>query len=396
MRASVSAAAARVIGGARRRPARRSSAAIRVAAGLDRARASPRSSSRKRRRARRPRPGACGPARGSRTGASRPPRAAAGSKASASAARGERVLALRRLDHRPVERRQRLGRAAACSPAIRSSRRAAWRSWARPPSEPCEQRGDRRQLVAEPRARLHVGAQAGERRPPRPARGRAGPARRPHARAIRGRARRFRDRVARLGERRPRPRARRARPRSAAARVDPAEGVEQGAVAARVEQAAIVMLAVNLDEQRAELAQQAGRDRLVVDEGAAAAVGLDDAADDERLARLAVQPVLGEQRAAPDGPAGSSKATLTTACAWPGADQAAVGARAERQAERVEQDRFARPGLAGQHAEARPEFEVERSRSARRRGSRGRSAWESSPGHRLLYVNPRSRDSRRS
>ena len=46
-------------------------------------------------------------------------------------------------------------------------------------------------------------------------------------------------------------------------------------MAARIEQAAIVMLAVNLDEQGAELAQQAGRDRLVVDEGAAAAVGLD-------------------------------------------------------------------------------------------------------------------------
>ena len=66
-------------------------------------------------------------------------------------------------------------------------------------------------------------------------------------------------------------------------------------MAARVEQAAIVMLAVDLDQHGAELAQQAGRDRLVVDEGAAAAVGLDDAADDQRLARLVRQPVLVEQ-----------------------------------------------------------------------------------------------------
>ena len=66
-------------------------------------------------------------------------------------------------------------------------------------------------------------------------------------------------------------------------------------MAARVEQAAIVMLAVDFDEGRAKLAQQPGRDRLIVDEGAAAAVGLDDAADDERLAGLARQPVFVEQ-----------------------------------------------------------------------------------------------------
>ena len=66
-------------------------------------------------------------------------------------------------------------------------------------------------------------------------------------------------------------------------------------MAAGVEQAAIVMLAVDLDQQRAELAQQRDRSRLVVDERAAAAVGADDSADDERLARLARQAVLGEQ-----------------------------------------------------------------------------------------------------
>ena len=141
--------------------------------------------------------------------------------------------------------------------------------------------------------------------------------------------------------------------------VDPAIGVEQGAVAARVEQAAIVMLAVDLDQQRAELAQQAGRDRLIVDEGAAAAVGLGDAADDERLAGLAVEPVLGEQ--GQGGMIGRQlEGDADHRLRLAGADQPAVGPHAEREAERVEQDRFARPGLAGQHAEARPELEVER------------------------------------
>ena len=41
------------------------------------------------------------------------------------------------------------------------------------------------------------------------------------------------------------------------------------------------------------------------------------------------------------------------------ADQPAVGARAQRQAERVEQDRLAGAGLAGQHAKARLELELE-------------------------------------
>ena len=77
--------------------------------------------------------------------------------------------------------------------------------------------------------------------------------------------------------------------------VDPAERVEQGAVAARIEQAAIVMLAVDLDEQGAELADQGDRGGLVVDQGPAAAVGADDPADDERLARLALEAVVAEQ-----------------------------------------------------------------------------------------------------
>jgi hypothetical protein len=40
-------------------------------------------------------------------------------------------------------------------------------------------------------------------------------------------------------------------------------------------------------------------------------------------------------------------------------DEAAVGARAQRQAERVEKDRLAGAGLAGENAEAGAEFEVE-------------------------------------
>ena len=70
-------------------------------------------------------------------------------------------------------------------------------------------------------------------------------------------------------------------------------------------------------------------------------------------------PCSREQRDGPGGPAGSSISADTAAASWPAADQPGVGARAERQAERVEQDRFAGAGLAGEHAEARLELELE-------------------------------------
>ena len=64
---------------------------------------------------------------------------------------------------------------------------------------------------------------------------------------------------------------------------------------ARIEQPAIVMLAVNLDEECAQLAEHRRRGRLVVDESAAATVGLDDPPDDERLAGFGLQPIFLKQ-----------------------------------------------------------------------------------------------------
>ena len=141
--------------------------------------------------------------------------------------------------------------------------------------------------------------------------------------------------------------------------VEPAEAVEQGAVAARIDQPAIVMLAVDLDQPPAQFAQKSGRGGLVVDEGAAAAVGLDDAADHQRLAGLGLEAVLGDQR---EGGmiAGQFEACRDHRLGRAVAHQPAIGARAERQAERIEQDRFSRPGLAGQHAQAVAEIQIER------------------------------------
>jgi hypothetical protein len=57
------------------------------------------------------------------------------------------------------------------------------------------------------------------------------------------------------------------------------------------------MLPVYLHQHRSKLAQQAGRGGLVVDKRAAAAVRLNHASDDERLAGLGVQAALGERDA---------------------------------------------------------------------------------------------------
>jgi hypothetical protein len=142
--------------------------------------------------------------------------------------------------------------------------------------------------------------------------------------------------------------------------VDPRETVEQRAVAGSGEQPAIIVLAVDLDQMRAEFAQQRGRGGGAVDEGTAAAIRLDDAAHDQRLARLDVEAVVGEQRRDRSvrmrGVEGGGDDRLRGALPH----QPGIAARAQRQPERIEQDRLARTGLAGQHAETFVEIEVER------------------------------------
>ena len=358
-RAAVSASAAASIGGARRPRPRASSAAspsspASIASSL-RAQA-PRAAP----AARRARPGACGRARGARTAASRPPRAgpdrrpaprrrapsassasaasitARSSAASASASSGM-------LAGDPVEPPRRLAelgeaafRALRAAPRSRRARRRA----ARPSASSARSAGERLLLARLGREPVELGDRMFE----------------PVAVARGG----LQRRRARRGERAPRPRASRCQARSAAPRVDPAEGVEQGAVAARVEQAAIVMLAVDLDEQRRRARAAA------------------PAETGWSLTKARLPPSALTMRRMTSGSPGSPARPFSSSSAergmvggelegdadrrlrLAGAHQAAVGARAEREAERVEQDRLAGAGLAGQHAEARPEFEVER------------------------------------
>ena len=138
-------------------------------------------------------------------------------------------------------------------------------------------------------------------------------------------------------------------------RPQPAERVEQQAMLAGVEQAGLRELAVHLDQQIAKLAQEPGADRDVVDEGAAAAVGVQRAAQDQLVGRHVV---LGQELegrvVACHLELGADRPLLR-----PGADERALGAAAQRQTQGVEQDRLAGPGLAGERGEPLSQIELE-------------------------------------
>ena len=129
--------------------------------------------------------------------------------------------------------------------------------------------------------------------------------------------------------------------------IAPPEYIEQRPVSARIEEPPVIMLPVNFDQQRADIAQQRGRTGLVVDKRLAAAIGLNRSPDNERLARVDVDIVIGKQR--------HHVRWRIEACGHlrlgrPAAHQTAIGPRPQRQPQRIEQYRFARPGLPGQHA----------------------------------------------
>jgi hypothetical protein len=129
--------------------------------------------------------------------------------------------------------------------------------------------------------------------------------------------------------------------------LEPAIGVEQAAMGAGIDQGAGVVLPMDLDQRGAERLQRLDADRLVVDEGAGAAVGELHAAQDHRL----IHGDVGQQRARRMFRR-QFKHRGDLALLGALAHQGGVTAGAQRQREGVEQDRLAGPGLAGQHGKA--------------------------------------------
>ncbi len=136
--------------------------------------------------------------------------------------------------------------------------------------------------------------------------------------------------------------------------------VEQRAVRRRVQETALLALALDLDEAVAELAQQADARRLVIDKGAALAVGRDHAAQQNRAGEIGRHRQAGRAQdrrgrmVGLDDELGGDRGLLGA-----GAHQRRIGAPPERQPERIQENRFARSGLAGKHAQPRPEGQAE-------------------------------------
>ncbi len=135
-----------------------------------------------------------------------------------------------------------------------------------------------------------------------------------------------------------------------------AVGVDQRAVFCGVEQRAFVVLAVDFHQVRGERAQRLGADALVVDVRAGAAVGHLNAPEDQFALESDVlfserrgDPVIRRQF--------EHGADLALRLAVP--HQRPVPARAERQRKRVEQDRFARAGLAGEDRQAAGKLQIQ-------------------------------------
>ena len=138
--------------------------------------------------------------------------------------------------------------------------------------------------------------------------------------------------------------------------IEATEGVQKAAMRRGIDQSAVVVLAVDLHQRRAELLHHLNADRLVVDEGAGAAIGELDAAQDQRV-------FIGDIVGLENGAGGMARTDFEDGRHLPLlgalAYQRLVAAAAQRQREGIQQDRLAGAGLAGQHGEVRGEIDVE-------------------------------------
>ena len=127
-------------------------------------------------------------------------------------------------------------------------------------------------------------------------------------------------------------------------------------MAIRVDQGAIVMLSVDLDQSLAHLAQELHAHGRVVDEGAASAVGSLHPPQDQ--IRFGLDAVGGQQRAYGVVPVQVENGRhLTLACTAP--HQRGIASASKRKRKGVEQNRFSCAGFPGEHGQALAEFEIE-------------------------------------
>ena len=131
-----------------------------------------------------------------------------------------------------------------------------------------------------------------------------------------------------------------------AAEVGAGEGVEDVALRGRGDQRAVLVLPVDLDQVRRRLAQRAHRRHAAVDPGAGAPLGGDRAGQDD-LARSSPSPSPSDEARLDQGLGGARP------------HHAGTGPAAQHELERLDHQRLAGAGLAGQRRHARAEGQRE-------------------------------------
>jgi hypothetical protein len=138
-------------------------------------------------------------------------------------------------------------------------------------------------------------------------------------------------------------------------------GVEQAPLLDAIEQALVIVLTMDLDQERRQLAEQAARDRTMIHVGAGATVARERAGEDELdlpVLLTAFFESLGELLREPARDLGSvavsreDEATLDARLARPGPHEPRARALAEQELQGVDEQALPRPGLARHDVQA--------------------------------------------
>jgi len=134
------------------------------------------------------------------------------------------------------------------------------------------------------------------------------------------------------------------------------KGIDEIAMTTRIDERAVVMLTVDLDQRLPYRAQQLHTDGHVIDEGAGAAICGLNATQNERA--IGLKSIVGKElQHRMIGRRIEGRGDL--ALARPVAHQRRVATAADGESEGIEQDRFSSAGLTCEHAKSWAEFEIE-------------------------------------
>ena len=139
-------------------------------------------------------------------------------------------------------------------------------------------------------------------------------------------------------------------------KVEARERIQERPMPARVQEAPVIMLAVQFHQMIGQIAQHLARDTAVVDEGGLAPVGGIDPAQDQLVLGLDSGLVKHPARRMTQRQVEDRRhLALPRALA----DQFRPAAPAQHEPQRIQEDRLARPRLAGQHVQSRPKLQAQ-------------------------------------